>query len=334
MAIFDGAESVLQQLGLERDAVQGQADFYLAYARELEDARRSAHLDVWSALANPDPDWIGLATIASTYRLAAQFLALLDPRQAALAAIRASMAYLDANMPFGAMLAFGLMDDRLLRSRGGVRRIVRRVTDMLRQPPTDDPVQQTYLLLAVVARPWLRDEFRQPILALQQALAPHELHPIGAQGRPLATYLQLANALATTEGPMLVSVQGDVQAERYMSPQQFELSIDTIASIGRLHAADLRAAQRNTYLWRHAAAPLDVVDLEGAALFGVLMRSGVIPDESAYGQIAERMSDGDPLTQVPLWAADQLYRDIQDMPDQAEKLLFGNRNGHSESDNY
>jgi hypothetical protein len=297
MASVSGPSPALQNLGIPRTAVQAQADYYLAYAKELESGRRNHRpRTVWTDLANPDQRWTGDAVLASTYRLAAQYLALIDPRSAGIATIMAAKAYLRAGLPFGAMLMVGLLDESMLRDRAA-QRVMRTIRTMVYQPPTDDPVQRTYLLLTALTRPWLRRDSGEPIRALIRDLRAHELHPIGAQGRPVAGYLRLAETMANDESD---------------SSEIVNLMVDTVTAVGRPQAENLRVAQRNSYLWQHAASPLDLVNLEDVAISGLLMRSDFMPAGSGYDLLIERLRNDDPLAKISLWVANDVSSDLLD----------------------
>jgi hypothetical protein len=318
MARFDSAGSVLNQLGLSEESVRSQANFYLAYAEELESARSPAsRTGVWSELANPDQSWTGQATLASTYRLAAQFLALIDPLHAALVAVRAAMVYLELGMPFGALLATALLDDTMLRTRSGRRRITRPLRVMLTEHTVQDPVQRLYLLLAAIAHPELRDAASlRSIRALRTELSAHQLHPVGAQGAPLASYFEIVTLMLPRDVYPAVVLN---LPEQYQPRSRL---FEALIAIGRQEAATLLVAQRNDYLWSHAAAPVDVVDLEGTAICGLAMRSERMP-ASPYEALSERMSPEDPLSEIPMWAAQALQRELLNVPDEVDHILTG-----------
>lgn len=310
MAQFSDSASVLRELDLEPEVVQAQADFYVAYARRLESAqrpRRQGPGTVWTDLADSNPPWGGEAILASTYRMAAQYLALTAPQRAGEMAIRAAMAYLRARLPFGALLVVGLLDERMLVDAVASTRALDLIRNMISQRPTDDPVQRTYLLLTALAKPWLRQEYDNSIGILLQGLRPHTLQPIGALGRPLAGYLRLAEAMA--------------QSERGAS-RIFDVVDDTVGASARSQAESLRAAQRNRYLWRHGASPLDIVNLEDVALNGLIMRSDfMLDDDYGYQRLAERFDGDDALAEIPLWVASVVSQSLLHSQDAIVEIM-------------
>lgn len=244
MARFGRPRSTLNALGLSPEVVRGQANFYTAYARQLERGRRSPDgRDVWHDLANPAEKWQGLATLAATYRYAAQYTALLDSRRAGLLAFRSAMAYLEGGMPFGALLALGLIPNRMLDLSMVRSRIVGPARSMMAEPAEHNPVQQMYLYFIATRLPGPTPI--GPIDNLRQSLAAHQLHPVGAQGLPLMNYLELANSISREDTSGRLVEMSDVAPRR---PQ--DRTIESLASMGGQHAASLRSAQ-------HSGLPLE-----------------------------------------------------------------------------
>lgn len=316
MARLDSMAGVLDHLDLSRDNVAAQARFYTSYARSLENARGRNDGSVWARIANPNQPWLGAATIASTYRLAAQYMALIDMRMAMRLAVRASLAYLEEGLHFGLLLATGLLDDSLLRDPFVVDRIAQL---MSRPEPGDrasDPVQQSYLLLALASRPWLQDLVGRSVEAMFAELAAHDLHPVGPQSIPLSTYVDLARMMFTQrQTDALVLAAGDQGAESPMVPQ--------LVDIGTAQAGSLRRTMRNRYLWRHAAAPVNLIDLEQVALYGLAVRSSPAESERLLAATMRRLADVDVLAEVPGWACGEMGRVQEDVAPELSELLRG-----------
>ncbi|HEX5406600.1 MAG TPA: hypothetical protein VFX16_30375 [Pseudonocardiaceae bacterium] len=314
MPRFDSVESVLEWLGLDPGAVQAQAAFYLAYARELEVARAQrqqlssdqANASPWAQFITADQPWLGDAVLASSYRMAAQYLALIDARQAGLVSIRAALAYLRAGLPFGAMLAVGLVGDDSLIGTMAPSGLEAAIQSLASRARDHNPVQQTYLLLVLVARRRLRREHSDSVGALLRDLRPHGLHPIGSHSQPLADYLQMAEVMARHDGRQLA-----LRAERGGS-EAIGLMSGFVAAAGHRQAESLRAARRNSYLWRHGASPVDVVNLEDVAITGLLAGSDVMPPESGYNLLFDRIDGNDPLVSLAVWAAEQMSQALRE----------------------
>ena len=93
-----------------------------------------------------------------------------------------------------------------------------------------------------------------------------------------------------------------------------------LAVIGREHAATLRANRRNEHLWRNAAAPVNIVDLEQTALFGLVAG----PESRRSRQVLERVVDlvaDDEFAQVTSLTAGQTARVMPTMTDRATEIL-------------
>jgi hypothetical protein len=291
---FDNGE-VLDTLGVSARVLRGQADFHAAYANALSQARPSD--PVWGALVSRDDPWRSAAIRASAYRTAAQYAALVDPPAAARLAMRASSAYMEAGLPFGAMMAVGLMGDRTAITTVSVDRILEMTTGF----SALDPVQRMYLLLALVGHPVLADVFAKVRRDMVRNLEAHRLHPVGAHGVPLADHLALASTLNATERQQY---EAAAPADDVDYPAEV---FEHLAVIGRRSAEALRVAQDNDYLWENAAAPVDLVDLEDVAMTGLILnrlggqlwRDSPVPQE-------------DPLARIPLLVAQNLRSALAD----------------------
>jgi len=268
-----------------------QAEFYATYAEMLETRRRLRRGEEWVRETYPDQDWVGPATLASSYLLAAQHAALVDARWATRLAVRAGTAYVAAGLPFGLFLLTGLLDDRTLDAGAVLGDLV----EPFREPDASDalrhPVQLTYLLLAAASRPWLRDPLRQTVSGAEQWLTAHSLHPIGAQGVPIGQYLELANAMRYDEET--AAARGDDGPVRDIAGR--------LAGLYRTQAAGLRTAQRNRYLWRQGASTVSIIDLEQVAISGLALRHRQWYRRLSAAITAE-LDRGDDLAQLSVWA--------------------------------
>lgn len=317
MAVLHDLSAARNALGLDLGALQSRAGFYRAYARNLEHGRTPAGADtIWGRLANPADPWLGPAMIASSYRTAAQYAELFDTRLAVDLMLRASRAYLDAGAAFGLFVAAGAMSDDALRQAGGpqeAQNLSGPDAGIPSASSTADPIQQVYLLLAVAARPVLRERFPDNPAALLRRLSPYGLEPVGAQGIPLEQYLDIAQSML--DAPVTPRAQ-DARLPEDLADEMAA----RLAAIGREHAAALHANRRNEHLWRNAAAPVNIVDLEQTALFGLVAG----PDSRRSRQVLERVVDlvaDDEFAQVTSLAAGQTARVMPTMTDHATEIL-------------
>ena len=308
MPHLEDLSNVLEHLGLSADVPAAQASFFMSYVEMLERGQSDDAQGVWARLANPGQPWLGSATLASTYRLAAQFAALVDMRLASLLAMHAGMEYLKAGAPFGLFLLTGLLDDQILRDRSVLPTLISPLSETVTQPGLADPVQQTYMMLAAPSRPWLRELLRQSIDQsiddTMEHLAAHGLHPIGPQSIPLATYLTFARTMLSDQPDRLVDEAG----ERTISEIAGQL-----AEMGRIQAIRLRATMRNNFLWQNAAAPVNVVDLEYVAMCGLAMRHDPTWSERLPERTRSELESDDPLAEIPIWVMVEIDRTLPEV---------------------
>lgn len=332
MAHLNNLSNVLEHLKIQPEVLAAQTRFYISYAQMLERERIAAgrpdvpsgHENVWARIASPAQPWLGTATIASTYRLAAQYAALVDIPLAMDLAVRASLAYLEAGVPFGLFLAAGLLSDSILRHPEVSQRLFRLASGVAAGSASTDPVQQAYLLLALASRPWIEQQLGQSADAMLNQLNAHDLHPVGPQSAPLATYLDLAKTMLANRsfyrpaesGRQETSQSGDEAAETGISDMASQL-----AEIGRMQATSLRLTMRNQYLWRHAAAPVNIVDLEQVALYGLATRSEGDWSKRLQRRTASLLEDNDALAELPGWASQEMNRLLPEMTEQIIQVL-------------
>lgn len=185
-----------------------QARFFAAYAEMLEPDRRSRSArrpllgrrrdggDAWVREVYPEGHWVGPATLATAYRQAAQFAALVDVGWATKLATRAAMAYVSSGLAFGVFLAAGLLSDTALEDDDVRQAVVTPFQGPNASGAIGHPVQQAYLLLAANSRPWLRDLLSETLRGAEQRLRSHSLYAIGPQRVPLGEYLDLATSMS------------------------------------------------------------------------------------------------------------------------------------------
>lgn len=317
MGRLDSNATALAALGLDAELLEARTGFYLAYARNLERGRSGAAPDTaWARLAG-SAEPFGQALLASTYRTAAQYAALIDTRLATRLTLRASRAYLDADVPFGLFLAAGALDDEaLLRAVGeaDLQNLRRTLSTDQEEPTSAEPVQQAYLLLTIAARPVLRERSGRNPDTLLERLSAYGLQPIGPQSLPLGAYLEIAQALLS------YTREADPGAEL---PERSAADIASrLAAIGRRQADALRTSQRNRYLWENGVAPVSLVDLEQIALFGLAAGPGPRRSRQMLDQVARLLED-DEMAQLPSWAAQESARVMPTMTEEAIEIFRG-----------
>jgi hypothetical protein len=294
-----------------------QARFYTAYAEMLEPGRRSRSGrrplrgrrggggDAWVRETYPEGSWVGPATLATAYRQAAQFAALVDSRWATKLAARAAVAYASSGLPFGLFLAAGLLSDDELADDG----VFQAMVEPFRDPDGSDairhPVQQAYLLLAG-SRPLLREPLSQALFGAEQRLRAHGLYAIGPQRVPLGDYLDLA-----------ASMSHDAEAAGLGDTGSSAIEIaGRLARLQRTQANALRAARRNRYAWQRADG---IIDLENVALSGVALRH-----RPWFGELSAAITvlvSDDELAELPVWAMEQVQAGLSEITGSVTGIL-------------
>jgi hypothetical protein len=316
VALLNDLASARNALGLNTDLLRSRVGFHLAYARNLELARSgSAPSAAWARIASPQEPWRIHAMVASSYRSAAQYAALVDTRLATRLTLRAARAYIDAGVTFGLFLAAGVLSDQAMLRSGGDEdlRILSSQESADQEGPASHPVQQAYLLLTVAARPTLRQFYDgESPGALLERLSAYALQPIGPQSVPLATYLDIARLLLEDTGASSLTAPATLPATGQIASQ--------LAAVGRAQATAVRANRRNHYLWQNGIAPVNVVDLEQVALFE--LAAG--PDPRRAGQVlaqVTRLLENDEIAQLPSLAAAETAEVRQELADEATDIF-------------
>jgi hypothetical protein len=290
------------------ESARRQAKFYAAYAEMLEtDRRPEGSADAWVREVYPSGQWVGPATLATSYRLAAQHAALVDAAWATKLAVRAGMAYVAAGLPFGLFLLTGLLDDETLADRDLLGDVVGPFQGRDAAEAVRHPAQLTYLLLAAASRPLLRDELSVTLRGAERRLARHGLYPIGPQSVPLGEYTELAAAMS-----------GDDVSDLRGRASPVDDIAARLAGLQRIQAASLRAARRNRYLWRNGAFP--VIDLENVALSGLALRCRPWFDQLSEAITVELDRD-DELAQLPVWTMDAIDSELPDIGESITDII-------------
>jgi hypothetical protein len=288
-----------------------QAEFYVAYAEMLELGRRSqGSAGGWERAGRSDGQWAGRATVANSYRQAAQYACLVDPDWATRLAVQAGVAYVNAGLPYGLFLLAGILDDQALLGSPAQSALVSPFQAADTAPAVQHPVQLTYLVLAAAARPELRDPLSETLEGAERRLAAHDLRPIGPQSVPLGDYLDLATFM----------FNDDRAARSPGSGSPARTLATRLAEMHRAQAAGLRAARRNQYLWRNGASRVNVVDLEHVAISGLALRHRPWFGELS-SEITAQLDRDDPLAELPVWAMGTINESLPAVAPSVDAIL-------------
>jgi hypothetical protein len=190
------------------------------------------------------------ADAASAFREAAQWLILVDTARARTALQLSADLFLQLGQPFGLFLA-GManawwpwhvaMGDAGLQSLSSVHSGEGALE--LPMPAVRHPQQQAYLVVAAAVMPAFDQHERLDRLMEQSPHGRGNL-PVGALGIPIHRFWTVAMQLSRGTGASVETIARHVEA------------------IGRQYAEAIESAQVNEHLWRHAAAPVEVGDLD------------------------------------------------------------------------
>lgn len=243
----------IEELGLDYERVSAAVDFFRSYGRttelELALAREGSDRAEADASRRSEEEWVLEADAATAYRTAAQWSLLLDLPGAQDLLGRAGALFLDLGHGFGAYLRqishndvpgaerlLAFLEYSTLPGRAGRR-------DNLPSPrPMAYAQQQVYLLLALVAdEDFASGNDKRLHQIIEYSPTAFGVAPVGPLNVPVRRYWQYASAL----------LNGD--ENRVFNWLQF---------LGARYAQNAELAQANEYLWRNAASPFEVVDLD------------------------------------------------------------------------
>lgn len=272
-------EGSLRDLHLDQDQVARAASFLEAYAEtanaelvrgmpapqgrgETRALKSKQHSGPVQFRYEHEPLFTLAADTASAFRDAAQWLIYLDVARARKTLARAARVFISMGQPYGMYLLavagewatdpmYEILGDALaglhLISSGGDTR-------QMLMPALLHPQQQAYLLLAAGGSQAIPRDSEAPwLLAMEESPHARGVVPVGSLGTPIRRLWDVARQLFL--GVPDVSVIGRHLAE-----------------MSRAYAETIELAQVNDHLWRHAAAPVDVGDLDIAGIAALTAR--------------------------------------------------------------
>lgn len=277
----------LESLRLNPERVRSVTDFLESYAnttgRELENSgpQKATENDA----GQTDISWTLTMDMASALREAASWAAYFDVGRALRLLRRAGVLYQQAGLAFGSFLltvANSIQVEELFRD-------ITLLAQLHGQSDTSEaaeipsalhhPQQQAYMLLACAG------------MAHQLGSYPENLHAIAAQSPNLQGVLPFG-ALGM---PVRVAWDIGLHLLEENNPESLDLVAGHLATWCRRYAETMELAMVNDHLWDHAAAPVDVGDMEimgiaalSASHFGrgqiveAIARHGVNQDEISF----------------------------------------------------
>jgi hypothetical protein len=297
----------LSVLGLDPAAVEMAVDFHEAYA-SVDESRGSTQSATWEELVDN----------ASSLRTAAQWAMLIDPPRARRLMRRAGLIFHRLGYGFGTFLlvADGINPFNAREATRATGRLVnaisgRETSELASDDPLRHPQQQAYLMLACSGLPpaqLTRDN--RGLLHEAAEASPHRrgVVPMGALAMPISRYWGVANTLLTFD------IEPGVPDRR--RDEAASSVVDALEPMCREYARSIDQAMVNQRLWKGAAAPVDVGDIDIASILSLSMRR-IGP--AAIRRQAGRLSEGlGPLAAIPLTYGLELgsQRDLpDDFPD-------------------
>jgi hypothetical protein len=239
----------LEQMGIDVESVLRSIDFLEAYG----------DLSLSETDTVDESRWRATVDAAGAYRDGAQWALWLDPSRAQYLLDRAGDCFDAIGQPFGSYLKVvsgTWYRDPPVAAMGEQLRALETVTEEAGETrgarserAVDTPQQQAYLFLAAAGSPPVASEYWY-LLQHMATDSPHRLGvvPVGALGTPIRRLWRLASLLLRAD------------------PEAVE---DIAANLGAMAGAyeeNMTQAQTNEHTWRHAAAPVDVGDID---IFGV-----------------------------------------------------------------
>ncbi|MFI7587882.1 hypothetical protein ACIB24_12485 [Spongisporangium articulatum] len=284
------ANDHLPELGIEPQRAAAAVSFLEGYGRLCE-----------AELAEMEPGsetfWRTATDGASAYREASQWAAILeDPRLPGLMA-KAATLYTATGQAFGWFLSVAGRRWRTSPEAPVQREHLEQLATALGlaqfevsvPSPLRHPQQQAYAFLALAG--WDGLELSHDFVLDRIAADPSGrlgTAPVGALGVPLRDYWAMGAALLGRDRDGVRTVAR------------------TLAAMGNRYAVSVELARVNSYLWRNAAAPVDVVDMDMLAISMIAADSygrGRLREAVASEQDRREMS---PLARTPLDVAVQV----------------------------
>jgi hypothetical protein len=266
MAIAD-----LEKLNVDPGRARTVTDFLESYAnstgRELESLQEYASLPGGSegTAGQPDVRWTLIMDMASALREAASWAVYFDVGRAIGLLSRAGFFYQSAGLAFGSFLltiAGAPPMDELPRDIALLAQLHGRadITDPADIPSAlYHPQQQAYLLLACAGMADRRAGSGRSRDADENSDPRRALYAIAAESPNRQGVLPFGSLGTPVRVPWDVGVhllQDDDNAE------SLEIVAQHLAALCRRYAEVMGLAHVNDYLWDHAAAPVDVGDIE------------------------------------------------------------------------
>jgi hypothetical protein len=280
-------------------------------------------LDRAARTGDPRSSWSVLAQRATMLRQAGQFELLVELERARSFLLESALTYVEVGVPYGYFLFTSFLSaytqDRFVVRPGAWAEAIQRASDKefphgaeeeqpqawgsgvpgrpLRDSAARHPVQRAYLCLAIAADARAASEYQQVLDDLSSPPRVTADIPIGPQGRPLAVYCRFASLLSQLRDqpwPRLDSIRWELDTILIEHAREFEASI-----VG---------AWSDTYHWRALRTPVEVVDLDLAALAALAEAVLTETNTGTLEPLRGRLGELSPLARMPIELGVRLKR--------------------------
>ncbi|WP_327588233.1 hypothetical protein OHA25_15345 [Nonomuraea sp. NBC_00507] len=245
----------LEWLQIDAEHARVAVDFFESYASHVEEhhSNQSQEPDLYAA---------NLTDIASSLRLAGQWALFFDYNRALSLLLKAGSIWQGLGYSYGTFLLAALAPEQMDRSQ-----LARSIDELGRfngiEPSSDtqserpsqsilNPQQQAYLLLTAAATTRERGTRYVETLWTISERSPNRVGvvPVGALGTPIRAYWEIARNLLSRD---------DQQGTAASVTQH-------LTTMAANYARAMELAMANRRLWANAASPVDVADLDIAAI--------------------------------------------------------------------
>jgi hypothetical protein len=260
----------LEKLNLDLSRVTSRTDFLESYAnttgRELEDLPRTGTPSAPSgeSAEGSDRHWILTMEQASVLREAASWAVYFDVERAIKLLNISGYLYQSVDMAFGSFLLTVAGAPPLRELSNDIRLLARlHGQDSTAGPATipdslHQPQQQAYLLLACAGMADKVTDHRHPGAGEEDSGYRQTLHAIAAES-PIRKEALPFGSLGI---PVRVPWDIGVHLLQESNSESLDVVARYLALLCRRYAETMESATVNDYLWSHAAAPVDVGDIE------------------------------------------------------------------------
>jgi hypothetical protein len=263
------ATSHLIKLDLSLDQARSATDYHESYAnttgRDLESQEAGIRGEDADSAERADAQWALTVEMASALREAASWAVYFDVNRARGLLARSGFLYQLAGLAFGSFLLTVAGSPPMEEFSRDIA-MLSQLHGQSGQPNRVDipsslyhPQQQTYLLLACAGMADRLDSSRRELQDSDEAPDPRRpIHAI-AEGSPNLLGVLPFGALGT---PLRVAWDVGVHLLQASSSDSLDVVAKHLTGLCRRYDEMMNLARVNDHLWKHAAAPVDVGDIE------------------------------------------------------------------------